>query len=244
MQPDLTQQIALITGGAVRLGRAICIALARRGADIALHHNSSSDAARATAQEIEALGRKVHLLQADLSDPAAIERMFAQLTAETGRLDILVNSASRFTATPLESLTAEQWDIEQAVNVRAPALCIHHAIALMPHGGSIINIGDSAAERGRRNFIAYCASKGGLAYLTRSAARALAGQNIRVNMVSPGVAAWPPDATEEQKQHILRSVPMGRAGTAEDIAQAVAFLASSAYITGQNLRVDGGWNTD
>ena len=155
---------------------------------------------------------------------------------------MLVNNASLYEPTPIETLTAESWDRQMAVNARAPALCVRHALGLMPSGSAIVNITDTHAETGRSTFIAYSASKGALLTLTKTLARALAARNIRVNAVGPGVAAWPPTATEAVKAKVLAQVPLGRAGRPEDIAAAVVFLASHDYITGQHLRVDGGWH--
>lgn len=239
---DLTGKIALVTGGAVRVGRAISLALARAGTDIALHYGHSADAARATAADIAALGRRVETISTDLAQPAEIEKLLARVGQVFGRLDVLVNSASLFDPTPIGSLTAEQWDRQFAVNARAPALCVHHALGLMSGGGAIINLTDTHAATGRSSFVAYSASKGALLTLTKTLARALASRNIRVNSVAPGVAAWPPAATEAVKAKVLAQVPLGRPGSPEDIAAAVVFLAGHDYITGQDLRVDGGWH--
>ena len=238
---DLHGKIAMVTGGAVRVGRAIALALARGGADVALHYGRSADAAGEVADAIRRLGRRAEAFPADLSDPAQIERLLSQVAEAFGRLDVLVNSAAVYYATPIDALTAEQWDRELAVNARAPALCVRHALPLMSAGGAIINITDASAESGRGGYVAYAASKGALLSLTRSLSKALAPRNIRVNSVAPGVAAFPASADDAYKAKILAGVPMRRAGTPEDIAAAVVFLATSDYITGQNLRVDGGW---
>lgn len=239
---ELPGKIALVTGGAKRVGRAISLALARAGAELAVHYHHSADEAKAAAKEIRGLGRRCELFDADLSNPAQIEAMFAAVRGAYGRLDVLVNSAAVYHRTSIETLTPEQWDAELVVNARAPALCIRHAIALMPAGGAIVNIADIAAERGSPGYPAYCASKAAVLGLTKSTARALAGRAIRVNAVSPGVAVWPPDISEERKAMVLAQVPMKRAGTPEDIAAAALFLLRQDYITGQNLRVDGGWH--
>jgi pteridine reductase len=239
---ELDGKIALVTGAAKRVGKAIAIQLARCGADIALHYNQSSEAAHATAAEISSIGRRVELFQADLAQPAQIEQMFQAIAKTFSRLDVLVNNAAIYHRTPLDSLSAGLWDAEFAVNARAPALCISQAIALMPAGGVIVNITDVSADRPRAGWPAYCASKAALLALTKSAARALAGRNIRVNSVAPGLVDWPADASEADKSKLLAGVPMRRSGDPHDIAQAVAFLIRSDYITGQNLRVDGGWD--
>lgn len=238
---ELTGKTALVTGSARRLGKAIALQLASGGAEIALHYNHSADAAAQTAAEITDIGSKVELFQADLSDPEQIADMFTSIARKMGKLDLLVNNAAVFHRTPLETLTAQQWDAEFAINARAPALCIHHALELMSEGGAIINILDIGAEKARAGFPAYSASKGALLALTRSAAKALAPK-IRVNAVSPGASMWAEDTTEDEKQTVLAQVPMAREGTAFDVAAAVVFLAKQDYITGQNIRVDGGWH--
>lgn len=239
---ELNGKVALVTGSAGRIGRAIALALARAGADVIVHYHRSAEAAEETNDDICRLGVKARTIQADLAEPAAIEAMFAALAETPGRLDVLVNNAAIFKPTPIETLTAQQWDRHFAVNARAAALCIRHALPLMraAGGGAIVNVTDVGAEKAWPGYPAYCASKAAVAALTKSAARALAGENIRVNAVAPGVAAWGDDITEQDKQQILARVPLRRAGTPEDVAAAVVFLAQHDYITGQNLRVDGG----
>jgi len=239
---ELTGKVALVTGAARRLGRAIALELARGGADIALHYHRSAEQATATGGEITALGRRAELFRADLTDPRQIQRMFAAVGAAFGRLDILVNNAAVHDRTPIQSLTARQWDAQFAVNARAAALCIRHAIALMPAGGAIVNIADAAAMHGRADYAAYCASKAASLALARSAARALAGRNIRVNAVSPGLALWHENVPDAEKSAVLEQIPMKRIGAPEDIAAAVLFLIRNDYITGQDIRVDGGWH--
>jgi NAD(P)-dependent dehydrogenase (short-subunit alcohol dehydrogenase family) len=240
---DLTGTTALVTGAARRVGRAISLALAGAGANVAVHYNRSADEADSLADEIRRLGRRAECFQADLADPDAIEGLFAAVGKVMPSLLVLVNNASTYPRTPLETLTADQWDAVLAVNARAPALCIRHAAAIMPDGGSIVNITDSGAQDGWAGYPAYCASKAALESLTRSAARALAGRNIRVNAVGPGVVAWEDQTDEAVKAKVLAHVPMKRPGSPEDIAAAVVFLAKSDYITAQILRVDGGWQT-
>ncbi|MFA6133156.1 MAG: SDR family oxidoreductase [Phycisphaerae bacterium] len=238
---DLSGKIALVTGSAKRLGKAIALALGEAGADLAIHFNGSSEQALEVARNIRAMGRRAEVFQADLANEADIEAMFHALARTFGRLDVLVNNAAIYHPTPLEQLTAAQWDAELAVNARAPALCIRHALPLMPDGSAIVNIADSAAERGRRDHVAYCASKAALISVTQSAARALAGRNIRVNAVGPGIALWQEGTSEEYKERVLPLVPLKRPGAPADVVNAVLFLLGSDYITGQNLHVDGGW---
>ena len=240
---ELAGKIALVTGSARRVGKAIALALARAGCDVVVHYHASADAAAATAGEIRALGVRCLPIRADLAEPDQIAALFAAVRDAFSRLDVLVNSAAVFDRTPWATLSPEQWQAEMAVNALAPALCIRHAIELMPAGGAIVNITDISAERASAGYPAYCASKAALGALTRSAARALAGKNIRVNAVAPGAVEWPDGADEAHKAAVLRHVPMGRIGRPEDVAAAVVFLAGADYITGQTLRVDGGWHT-
>ena len=240
---ELTDKVALVTGSARRIGRAIALALAHAGADVIIHYNRSQANAEAMASEIAEAGRRVELFQADLADPEQIEAMFAAVGEKFGGLDVLVNNAAVFERTPIETLSAEQWDSQMNLNARAPALCIRHAIGLMPDGGAIINITDIAAEAGWAGYPTYCASKAALLGLTKSAAKALADRNIRVNAVAPGAILWQDDATDAEKQAVLDKIPLKRLGCPEDVAAAVVFLAGHDYITGQTLRIDGGWCT-
>lgn len=242
MAMELKGKVALVTGSGRRVGRAICLALAQSGADVVLHYNRSQAQAQAAADEMRALGAAAETIQADLAEPSQIEAMFSAVGERFGRLDVLVNNAAVFGRTPIEALTAEQWDAQMAVNARAAALCIRWAIPLMSDGGAIINITDVAAEKAWAGFGAYCASKAALLALTKSAAMALAGRNIRVNAVAPGVVEWHEATSEDRRKEILARVPLRRPGSAEDVAAAVVFLARHDYMTGQNLRVDGGWN--
>ncbi len=238
---DLTDKIALVTGASKRIGRAIALALGRAGADVVVHYNRSQSEAEATAEEIAAAGRRAKTVRADLAEPDQIAEMFDAIAEKFARLDVLVNNAAVFERTPIETLSAERWDAQMNVNARAPALCIRHAIGLMPSGGAIVNITDIAADRPWPAYAAYCASKAALLALTKSAALAFAGRNIRVNAVAPGAILWADDTSEAEKQAVLDKIPLKRLGCPDDIAAAVVFLASQDYITGQTLGIDGGW---
>jgi len=243
---DLNGKTALVTGAAKRVGRSIALSLAHAGADVIVHYNRSDTDARATAAMIADIGRRAELIAADLASPEQIEAMFARVAEMFGEtaqpLGVLVNNASVYHRTPIASLTAEAWDRTQAVNARGPALCIRHAIGLMPPGAAIVNITDISAEDPRAALPAYCASKAALLALTKSAAKALA-PDIRVNAVAPGAILWENDIPEAEIQRVLAQVPMKRTGRPEDIAAAVIFLCQNEYITAQTLRVDGGWHT-
>ena len=239
---ELDGKTALVTGAAKRIGSAIALELARSGSDIALHYHTSSDDARTTAGEIEHLGRRCETFQADLSDPKQIADLFDAVPETFGCIDVLVNNAAICERTPLESLTPEQWDRHFDLNARAAALCISKAAPLMTRGGVIINIADVSGDSPWAGYPAYCASKAALLALTRSAAKALA-PTIRVNAVSPGAVLWSDGIPDQQRRRVLEHIPMKRTGTPQDIAAAVLLLAQNDYITGQNIRVDGGWNT-
>ena len=241
---DLNGKTALVTGAAKRVGRCIALSLARAGADVIVHYNRSEADARATAATIEDIGRRAEPIGADLACPDQIEAMLARIAEmfpnSAQPLGVLVNNASIYHQTPITTLTADEWDREMAVNARGAALCIRHAIALMPPGAAIVNITDISAEDPRANLPAYCASKAALLAVTRSAAKALA-PDIRVNAVAPGAIMWEENISETRKQRVLAQVPMKRTGRPEDIASAVIFLCQNDYITAQTLRVDGGW---
>jgi len=241
---ELSGRTALVTGAARRVGRAIALALAREGADVVVHYGRSAAEAEETAAAIRATGVRAWTRQADLARPEQVEALFAAVAADPGGLDVLVNNAAVFDPTPIDRLTAAAWDRQVAINARAPALCIRHALPLLRAGGrgAIVNVTDISAERPTARYPAYCASKAALLAVTRSAARALAGENVRVNAVAPGVALWADDADEARKRATLARVPLNRPGTPEDVAAAVVFLARHDYMTGQHLRVDGGWN--
>ena len=241
---NLCEKVVLITGASRRVGLAIAGGFAAAGARIALHYHRSADQAAAAADALRSAGAKVTLFQADLTSEPQIAAMFEAIAGQFAHLDVLVNNAGVFYRTPLESITVEQWDFAQAVNARGAAICIRCAIPLMrPGGGAIVNITDISAEKSWASYSAYCASKAALQSLTKSAAKSLAGDNIRVNAVAPGLIGEDQGLSQWQLQSVLEQIPMRRAGRVEDVAAAVVFLAQQDYITGQTLRVDGGWHT-
>ena len=214
------------------------------GYRIVLHYNRSEAAARALAQHLN-LQRQdsVYVVQANLLDANDLENLARQSLAKWQRLDLLVNNASLFYPTPLASTTREHWDQLTGSNALAPLFLTQLlAPALSNSKGSVVNITDSTADLGVARFAAYTMAKGALTNMTRSLARELAPQ-VRVNAVAPGVILWPeyPGGVDDaEKQQRLRNTAIGRQGTVDDIAHAVLFLASAAYITGQVIRVDGG----
>lgn len=239
---ELKGKTVLITGAAKRVGRAIALALARRGADIAVHYNSSGGEAEKTVKDIVALGVKAQSFRAELSDAAAIKSLVAGVAQKMGRLDGLVNNAAVFFRTPLDKVTAEDWDRTLAVNLRAVFLACVEAGKLMlkGEGGAIVNIADWAGERPYRDYLPYCVSKAGVIALTKGLARTLAPK-VRVNAVAPGPVLTPEDLSEEEKREILERTPMKRHGSPEDVASAVVWLMEgSDFTAGVILPVDGG----
>jgi pteridine reductase len=241
MEPSF-EQIVLVTGGAVRLGRAISLALADAGCQVLVHHHASQDAAHSLEAEILSRGGSAHTVRADLTDPSAIQRLFVRIDTQFGGLDGLVNNAAVFERAAFESITAEALERMWRVNAAAPFLCSQQAASLMRRrgGGSIVNITDIAADRPFQAHPHYCMSKAALNSLTRSLAVELAPE-IRVNAVAPGSILFPIDYDEARREAILRRVPMGRTGAVEELAETVRFLLlGPEFITGQVLAVDGG----
>ena len=232
---------ALVTGGGVRVGRAIALALAARGCDVAITYHRSAAAARATAAELRALGGRGLRLQADLRDAAQAAGVVRRAAHGLGRLDLLVNSAAVFYRTPVGATTPRQWDELLALNLRAPFFCAQAAATLMRRrGGRIVNIVDVGGVRPWPGYLPYAASKAGLVMLTRGLAMALAPR-IQVNAVGPGLVLPPPGFPVESARRLARRIPMRRAGDPADVAAAVVFFATCPdYITGQVLFVDGG----
>lgn len=237
---ELTGRAALVTGAAHRVGRALALALAREGADIALHYHRSAEAADRTAREIEALGRRAVPLQADLGDVTAAEGLAARAVRELGRLDVLVNSASLFESSPLLDVDAEAWDRVMAVNLRAPFLVTRTAAPYLTESeGVVINIADLSGIRVWRAFPHHGVAKAGLIHLTRVAARSLAPQ-VRVNCVVPGTVLPPDDYTDEQVAASVERTALKRVGSPRDVEEAMLFLIRSDFATGSVVVVDGG----
>jgi pteridine reductase len=234
--------LALVTGAAHRLGRAIAFALAGQGFAIGLHYHHSRAAAEETAAALaEAAPVPVYLLPADLSQPAQVEDLFTRAAALPHPLRVLVNSAGRMSRGELREMPVEEWDSTFNLNLRAPWLCSRAAARLMePAGGVIINISDSGAHKAWTGYPAYVVSKAGLEALTRLLARALAPA-VRVNAVAPGLILPSAGLPAETWDRLVDRLPLLAAGQPEDIARAVLFFVQNPYITGQVLAVDGGY---
>ncbi|HUO43756.1 MAG TPA: pteridine reductase [Burkholderiales bacterium] len=245
MSADLKDKTALVTGGAKRVGAAICRRLHARGANLMLHYRASADEARALQRELNAVrADSVALAQADLLQTAGLANLVRETAAQFGGLDILVNNASSFYATPLGAVTEKTWDDLVGTNLKAPLFLSQAAAAeLRKRHGCIVNIVDIHAEFPMKNYVVYTVAKGGLLALTRSLAREL-GPEVRVNGVAPGTILWPESGEwqdELSRQRIVNQTALKRVGEPDDIAKAVEFLVADApYVTGQVIAVDGG----
>ncbi|MBI1824835.1 MAG: SDR family oxidoreductase [Planctomycetes bacterium] len=242
---QLQGKVALVTGAAKRVGRAIALELARAGCDIGLHYFASQESAAEVAQEIHRLRRRCATLGGDLNEPSNWPLIVNDCVSALGRLDVLVNNASIFHADgsdALETFDADLWDRTLRVNVTSVAGLIHHAARhLCANGaGCVINLTDAGIERPFANHLAYSTSKAGLVALTKALARRLAPQ-VRVNAVAPGIAVFPDSYDDATQARLVERIPLQRAGTPEDIAKLVRFLVEEGdYITGAVIPVDGG----
>jgi NAD(P)-dependent dehydrogenase (short-subunit alcohol dehydrogenase family) len=228
---------ALVTGGAVRVGRAIALALADAGFDVAIAFHRSAAEARRTVDELRRRGAAARAIRADLRDAHAARPLVAQAVRALGGLDVLVNSAALFYRTPLATATRAQWDQLLALNLRSAFFCTQAAAARMAQGGHVVNVGDVITRLTRPGWAAYTVSKAGLEALTRALAAELRAQRIAVNCVAPG-AVLKPDRLPAAR---WRAITRGHAGSPGDVAAAVVFFATCpVYVTGQVLSVDGG----
>lgn len=236
-------KVALVTGSARRVGRAIAEALHAAGYNLIVHYHTSKAEAEALAARCEAnrMG-SCALVQADLTDPAALAGFAEQALAEYNRLDLLVNNASQFYPTPLGEIDSATFDELIASNLKAPLLLSQAcAPALSKARGSIVNISDIHAQNPAPGHLVYNVAKAGLEMLTKSLALELAPA-VRVNSVAPGALLWPegPDGTLKEQPAKLANIPLQRLGGAAPVAEAVLYLAQADYVTGATLTVDGG----
>lgn len=238
---ELAGKVALVTGGAHRVGKAIALGLAREGAHILVHYGGSAEAAHQTVEEISALGVEAHSCQANLSQPDDIEGLFDVLRERFGRLDVLVNSAANFQKKGFLETTLDDWQAVMAVNLRAPFLCSQHAARLMREGegGLIVNVTDLIGMRPRRSFPAHSVSKAGLISLTQVMALAL-GPDIRVNAIAPGAILPPATMDGDRWNRMGDALPVQHTGDPRNVQQAVIALAANDFMTGHVLVVDGG----
>lgn len=235
--------VALVTGAAKRVGAVIARRLHAAGYDLALHHRASAGPMSALVADLEqARPGSALVLQAELGDAAALPGLVQACEARFGRLDALVNNASAFYPTPVGEATPAQWDELFAANARAPFFLSQSAAPLLRRaGGGIVNLADIYAERPLAAHTIYCMAKAALVMLTRSLAREL-GPEVRVNAVAPGAVMWPEEGKPEKKKAaMLAGTALKRAGSPDDVAEAVRWLLQDArYTTGEVIRVDGG----
>lgn len=237
---------ALVTGGARRIGRAICLELAAAGFDLAIHHRASPEEAASLADEIAAMGRRAVCLSADLADVVATHALIGRAAEALGPVTVLVNNASVFADDRLETITGESWSAHMDVNLRAPVLLAQAFAAQAPDGSAIVNILDQRVLKPDPRFFSYGLSKSALWVATRTMAQALAPR-IRVSGVGPGPTLPSVHQAAGEFEAEARATPLERAGSPEAVAEAVRWLVDAQQVTGQMIAVDGGqhiaWRT-
>jgi NAD(P)-dependent dehydrogenase (short-subunit alcohol dehydrogenase family) len=246
MALPLEGKSALVTGASKGIGKEIAVELARQGCDVAVNYHSDAEGAEATAAEIRGMGRKSFAVRANVGAAADVDAMFGEVLGRFGRLHILVNNAGTQVSKPLVELAEEEWDRVIDTNLKGCFLCTQRAARHMRQngGGRIINIGSGCNKVPFPGLVSYTASKGGIEMFTKVAAVELGADQITVNCVAPGAIEI--ERTKHEAGDYAgtwsKLTPIGRVGTAEDVAHAVAFLASDAagFITAQTVHVDGG----
>lgn len=240
----ITHKNALVTGGTRGIGRAIVLALAGAGASVVSCYRHDIEAADALATELKETEGQHHLVQADVSQPADVDRLAAECRDRLGSVDIVVNNAGTISHIPFGQLPLAEWHRVIDTNLTGPALVIQKMLPLMPDGGSIINVGSKVATVGVPMRAHYTAAKAGIAGLTRSLCKELGPRGIRVNVVAPGVIATEEAANlpPEIQARYRGLTALGRLGEPAEVAEVVLFLASdlSRYVTGETVNVDGG----
>ncbi len=253
---DLTDKLALVTGSAVRVGRAIALELARAGCHVVVHYRRSGQEAERTAEAIRALGRRALIVAADLAQPEQACAALLSAADRLGPLDVLVNNAAVYEPGTVGQLPPDQWARMMAINATAPTLLAERVAEAMTRPapnprdggprafadapvGSIVNVLDIQASRPRADYLAYAQTKAALWSATLGLARRFA-PSVRVNGVAPGTVLWGEQDGEDVRRRVIERIPLARVGRPEDVAASVRFLCENDYITGQVLRVDGG----
>jgi pteridine reductase len=233
-------RVALVTGGAVRVGRALSLGLAEAGFDVAVNYHSSAGPAEEVAAQVRDLGRRAVLVPGDVARAEDVERIARDVSRELGRLDLLVNSASNFHAGPILEVDGQEWDRVMDVNLKGPFLLVRATAPLLREArGSIVNIVDLSAIQPWTAYPHHAVSKAGLLHLTRVLARALA-PDVRVNAIAPGTVLPPEEQSDESIERERKRTPLQIIGTPQDVVRTVLFLQSSPFVTGELIVVDGG----
>ena len=236
----MTYKTALVTGGAIRIGKDICKKLHENGYNIICHYNKSEDAAKALKSELnESRKNSCEVFSLDLNNLNQVEDLLKKINKNFNSLDLLVNNASSFFTTDLENHQDSDWDDLINSNLRGPFLLAKHCKKMLSESkGQIINISDAMVNRGMKNYVIYSMAKAGLENLTKTLARELAPE-VRVNAIAPGAILLPSDGSSAEEE-LVNEIPLNRIGTERDISDAVIGLTKFSYVTGQILKIDGG----
>ena len=239
----MTSKFIFLTGGAKRIGKTTCKHFHDKGFNIIFHYNTSDKEANEIKESLNSIRKdSCFVIQADFNDKSSIERLAKGVAEITDELAVLINNASSFYPTPIEQASKNEWDDLMATNATTPLFLTQALLPFLKKAkGCVINISDTLAPSGIKNFSLYSGAKSALEGITKSLAKELA-PDIRVNAISPGAILWPEDEdlTEEQQKERLSKVPLGRIGSPEDISSVAVFLTDANYITGQVIKVDGG----
>ena len=238
---ELEGKVALVTGAAKRLGRSLALALAERGAEVAIHYHASERQAHQLLAQLKRAGGKPIAVPGDVSQAADVDRIVEAAMQAFGRIEILINCAAVFYRTPFATLTEADWDRVLGVNLKGPFLLCQRvgAIMLRQGRGKILNLADIGGMKIWAEYLPYSVSKAGLIALTQGLAKALAPA-VQVNAIAPGAVLLPEDTPPEERDRALRRIPLGRLGSPEDIVRAAVYLLESDFVTGEVLSVDGG----
>lgn len=237
---EITGRVALVTGGAHRVGRALSTALAEAGMRVAINYNSASAEADALVSELRARGHECRAYQSDLTHPESPASLIADVTRDLGGLDVLVNSAAVMRRTPVDEVSVAEWDDIFALNLRAPFFLSQAARPWLRNvNGCIVNLADLAAFETWPEYIPHGISKAGIVQMTRAMARAFAPE-IRVNAIAPGAVLLPDDWSDATRAHFATTTPLRRIGSPNDVVEALLYLVRADYVSGDTLLVDGG----
>ncbi|MGD2206449.1 MAG: SDR family oxidoreductase [Anaerolineae bacterium] len=238
---ELDARVAIVTGGAVRLGRSLALALAEEGVLLAIHYNASGGPAEETVAQIKSLGSDALSIQADLSRPGQAPSLIARAAARFGRLDILINSAAIFEPADLAHTTEAAWDRHFAINLRAPFFLSQAFAAHVGKGrpAHIVSIADWRGLRPDTAYVAYSLTKSAVLAMTKALSLALA-PNIQVNAIAPGAILPPPGKDQSYLDALAQNIPVRRVGSPTEVAKALIFLLKSDFVTGETIFVTGG----